>query len=41
LDGTDIFVISAQSPIAKQMLGKQQGDSFSMNGTEYAITSVE
>lgn len=41
LDGTDIFVISAQSPIAKQMLGKKQGDSFNMNGTEYVITSVE
>lgn len=40
LNGTDIFVISAQSPIAKQMLGKQQGDSFNMNGMEYAITSV-
>ena len=41
LNGTDIFVISTQSPIAKNMLGKCSGESFNMNGTEYAITSIE
>lgn len=40
-DGKDIFVISSQSPIGKQMLGKRSGESFNMNGTEYVITSVE
>lgn len=41
VDGKDVFVISSQSPIGKQMLGKNAGDSFNMNGTEYVITSVE
>lgn len=41
IDGTDIFVVSSQSPIAKQMLGKHSGESFNMNGTEYAITSIQ
>lgn len=37
----DIFVVSSQSPIGKQMLGKRLGESFKMNGTEYAVTSVK
>jgi hypothetical protein len=41
LDGQDIFVVSSQSPIGKQMLSKRAGGSFNMNGTEYIITSVE
>lgn len=41
LNGTDIFVVSSQSPIAKQMLGKRSAESFNMNGTEYAITSIQ
>lgn len=41
VSGTDYFVISWQSPIAKQMLGKVVGDSFQMNGTEYVITAIE
>jgi transcription elongation GreA/GreB family factor len=40
-DGTDVFVVSSQSPIAKQMLGKRSGESFNMNGTEYAITLIQ
>ena len=40
-DGKDIFAVSSQSPIGKQMLGKSSGESFNMNGTEYVITSVE
>ncbi|MCF8275503.1 MAG: GreA/GreB family elongation factor [Flavobacteriales bacterium] len=40
-DEKDIFVVSSQSPIGKQMLGKRLGESFNMNGTEYVITSVE
>lgn len=39
--GTDIFVISSQSPIGNQMLRKRSGERFNMNGTEYAITAVE
>ncbi|MFM1876398.1 MAG: hypothetical protein RL266_2135 [Bacteroidota bacterium] len=41
IDGKDIFVVSSQSPIGKQMLGKRSGENFSMNGTEYFITSIE
>jgi len=41
IENNDIFVISAQSPIGKQMLGKHSGESFIMNGTEYVITSVQ
>lgn len=40
-EGRDFFVISTQAPIAKEMLGRRQGESFSMNGTEYVITSIE
>jgi transcription elongation GreA/GreB family factor len=39
--GGDVFVVSSQSPIAKQMLGKRAKDNFNMNGTEYAIIAVE
>ena len=41
LNGTDIFVVSSQSPIAKQMLGKRSGETFNMNGTEYVIASIQ
>lgn len=41
IDGKDVFVISSQSPIGKQMLGKRAGENFNMNGTEYAIISVQ
>ncbi len=40
LHGTDIFVISSQSPIGKRMVGKRSGERFNMNGTDYAITSI-
>jgi transcription elongation GreA/GreB family factor len=40
-NGTDVFVVSSQSPIAKQMLGKRLGETFNLNGTEYAITSIQ
>lgn len=40
-EGKDYFVISAQAPIAKEMLGRKLGERFSVNGTEYVITSVE
>ena len=41
VEGSDVFVISSQSPIAKQMLGKRSGESFDMNGMEYGITAVQ
>ena len=41
LDGGVIFVVSSQSPIGKQMLGKRLGESFKMKGTKYADTSVK
>lgn len=41
VEGTAIFVVSSKSPIVKQMAGKRSGESFSINGTEYVITSIE
>ncbi|WP_299168456.1 3-oxoacyl-ACP synthase [uncultured Allomuricauda sp.] len=39
-DDISIFCISAGSPIGKLLLGKQQGDLFSFNGTEIKILDV-
>lgn len=36
----DVFVVSPQSPIVKQMLGLQKGQRFQVNGTEYVIRSI-
>lgn len=35
-----IFVISAESPLAMAMLGKKQGDQFSVNGISHRLLSV-
>ncbi len=40
LKGFEIMVISPQSPAGKAMLGKQNGDSFELNGTIFTIESV-
>lgn len=40
VDGTEIMVISPQSPAGKAMLGKQSGDSFELNGNVFQIESV-
>lgn len=40
VDGSDIMVISPQSPAGKAMLGKQCGDSFELNGNVFQIESV-
>lgn len=41
LDGKKVYAISTQAPIAQKMIGLRQGDSFTMNGRAYLITSVE
>ena len=40
-DGTAIFCISVNAPIAKFMLGKNVGDSFVFNGAQHTIVRVE
>ena len=40
LDQQKVFCVSAQTPIAKQALGKSVGDSFIINGVEQRIASV-
>lgn len=40
VDGEKIFVISAVSPIGQAMLGKETGDSFSMNGMSQTIEEI-
>ncbi len=40
-EGHAYFVVSTKAPIAAQFLGKHAGDNVNMNGTEYAIVSVE
>ncbi len=40
VDKNDIFVISAQSPLAIKMLGKQQGEKIEQNTTIYTIEEV-
>jgi transcription elongation GreA/GreB family factor len=40
VEGTEIMVISPQSPAGKAMLGKQSGESFELNGTLFKIESV-
>lgn len=40
-EGTSYFVVSTKAPIATQFLGKTAGEKVSMNGTMYAILSVE
>ncbi len=39
-DNDAFFCISARSPIAKLLLGKEKGDAFSFNGNESGILQV-
>lgn len=40
LSGKDVFVISANSPIAQQMLGKKIGDQITFNTQSFTIKSL-
>ena len=40
LNGEPYFIISADSPIGKLLLGKQQGSTFNWNNTEYKISEI-
>lgn len=40
LDGKTYYAISPEAPIAIQMLGKQVGGTFSLNGKNYTIEKV-
>ena len=37
----DYFVVSPESPVAKQMMGKKVGEHFAVNGREYVITATD
>jgi transcription elongation GreA/GreB family factor len=40
-EGNDYFAVSAQSPVAQQMMGRNVGESFVVNATEYVITAIK
>lgn len=40
LDGESIFAISAASPIGKLLIGKQKGDTFTLNGKTYLLNDI-
>jgi hypothetical protein len=40
VEGQEIFGISTQAPLYKEMAGKQMGDSFAFNNTSYTIKAV-
>lgn len=41
VDGTKYYAVSAASPIGVQLKGKQQGDTFTLNGKHFVIESVD
>lgn len=41
IDYTSIFAVSPQSPLGGQLIGKEIGFEFVMNGTKYSIESLE
>lgn len=41
LDGMTITVLSPQSPLGSKLMGLSTGDSVEMNGTRYAIETIE
>ncbi len=40
IDGTDVFVISNQSPIYDVMAGRRKGESFDFRGQKFSISGV-
>lgn len=40
LDGTTYYAISPEAPVATQMIGKQAGDTFELNGKKITIEKV-
>lgn len=41
INDTKYYAISIESPIGRLMAGKQQGDTFSLNGNQYIILGIE
>jgi hypothetical protein len=41
IDSNSFFAISVQSPFGQILMGKEVGHSFSFNGKDYQITSIE
>lgn len=40
IDGMKYYMVSSSSPVAMHLKGKQQGETFSMNGRQYTIEKV-
>jgi hypothetical protein len=40
MDGTPYFIISPQSPIGLQMVGKKVGEQFEVNGRSYTVNGL-
>ena len=40
VEGRQVFAVSPDSPIARQMFGKKAGDPFEINGKVVAITTI-
>ena len=40
IESKEIFILSSQTPLAKLMLNKAAGDSFSFNGNHYKVVEV-
>lgn len=40
IDGMKYYIVSSSSPVAMHLKGKQQGETFSMNGRQYTIEKV-
>lgn len=40
IDGHSVFAISGEAPIAKTMIGKQVGDTFSFNNKSFTIKEI-
>jgi transcription elongation GreA/GreB family factor len=41
IDGSSVWAISLQAPLAQNLLNKQKSDQFSFNATHYEVISVE
>jgi len=41
LEGTSVLALSPQSPLGSKLMGNKVGFSFEVNGTQYAIESIE
>ncbi|HUH73721.1 MAG TPA: hypothetical protein VLZ75_04880 [Chitinophagales bacterium] len=41
IDNKNIFAVSPQSPLGSQLMGKEIGNEFVVNGAKYSVESIE